>query len=211
MTHELSEYLSVPRKYEFVTVPGIRNSGPEHWQTWIEEIVGEFRRIKLGDWDTPDLGHWTAAIGECLSNSTRPAILVAHSFGCLAAAQFALDYPEQVAGVLLVAPADPSRFSGVTAPRKAELSCPGILVASRNDPWMEIDVARDWARAWGLEFWDEGRAGHINAASGHGRWIAGLNAFSRIYFRAGVNKKRGGYVSHPPASPLQQVNINQAR
>ena len=211
MTHQMPEYFASPRRFEFVTVPGIGNSGPDHWQTWIEDVVGGFMRIELSDWKTPDIGRWKQALASCLTTATRPAILVAHSFGCLAAAEVALDHPEQVAGLLLAAPADPSRFLGLATPRRDRLACPGVLVASRNDPWMEIDVARDWAGAWGLDFWDEGRAGHINVASGHGRWIAGLNAFSHIYFAARDPALSDEDVSFKASPVVRKSHASQAR
>ena len=46
----------------------------------------------------------------------------------------------------------------------------GLLVASRNDPWMSFASARSWSERWGLSLYDAGRAGHINVDSGHGRW-----------------------------------------
>jgi predicted alpha/beta hydrolase family esterase len=35
-------------------LPGLNNSGPQHWQTHWEQLYG-FTRIQQMDWDTPPL------------------------------------------------------------------------------------------------------------------------------------------------------------
>jgi hypothetical protein len=48
-------------------------------------------------------------------------------------------------------------------------------VASSDDPWVTRERAKIFLENWGSEFVDIGRAGHINAASGHFRWEKGLD------------------------------------
>ena len=48
-----------------------------------------------------------------------------------------------------------------------------ILAVSEDDPYLPIEIAHRLARAWGSEFVDLGRQGHINIASGHGDWPEG--------------------------------------
>jgi hypothetical protein len=48
-----------------------------------------------------------------------------------------------------------------------------VLLGSQNDPYCSLERARAFAHAWGSEFVDYGRAGHINAESGLGDWPDG--------------------------------------
>jgi predicted alpha/beta hydrolase family esterase len=114
--------------------------------------------------------------------------LVAHSFGCLVCAVIAADIPEKVAGVLMVAPADPRRFHPLGRKRCIDaelesleplmpafkLGLPGLLVYSSNDPWMQETQAKAWAGHWGLPTYLMSFAGHINTDSGFGAWPEGL-------------------------------------
>ena len=50
------------------------------------------------------------------------------------------------------------------------LPFPSIVIASRNDPFCDFDVAEDIAAAWGSLFIDAGQAGHLNSESGYGPW-----------------------------------------
>lgn len=170
--------------FAYVTVPGLGGSGPDHWQTWIEDVIGGASRVSVADWSKPDLNAWLNAIDGALMTEWRPAILIAHSFGALATAQYALEDPTRVAGVLLVAPADPARFEDGARLDLSRLPCSGLMVASRNDPWMEMRVAQRWAQIWGTSLVDEGEAGHINVASGHGRWPKVLSHLSRLTYEA---------------------------
>lgn len=183
-------------RFAYVSVPGLGNSGPGHWQTWMESVIGNVKRIRLSDWDTPSLGDWLNAIDAELMFERRSAILIAHSFGALAAAQYAIEESARIAGVLLVAPADPAKFSRSATLTMSHIPAPSVLVASQNDPWMEIHVAERWARIWGAKFISEGAAGHINAESGHGRWQGGLSHLSQLVYRARA------YSAHPPGRIL---------
>lgn len=167
-----------------LVVPGFHGSGPDHWQSWLELELPQSRRVGGIDWELPVLGEWAAAIRREIDASASRVWVIAHSFGCLASAAAIASRRERVAGAILVAPADPERFgpTGVRASTdRLERSCQtqlplsqlvdfGLLVASRNDPWMSFASARSWSERWGLSLHDAGRAGHINVDSGHGRW-----------------------------------------
>lgn len=45
-----------------------------------------------------------------------------------------------------------------------------IVAASRNDPLARFDVAEAMAADWGARLVDLGEVGHLNPASGYGRW-----------------------------------------
>jgi hypothetical protein len=178
-------------------VPGLYNSGPDHWQSHWERALPSAERVDQVDWERPTLGDWTISLAEAVRS--RPgAILVAHSLGCALVCHLAqVTGGRGVRGALLVAPADVNRegpagrlligFSPIPRPR---LPFPTLVVASRDDPYVAIERAEAFARGWGSRFVDLGRAGHINVDSGHGAWPRGrvlLNELIRATAPAGAS------------------------
>ncbi|HEY0962443.1 MAG TPA: alpha/beta hydrolase [Pseudomonadales bacterium] len=173
------------RDATLLIVPGYKGSGPDHWQSWLEQQVPGATRVVGIDWNAPILAQWAGRVRDTLARTTQPIRVVAHSFGCLAAVVAAADRPECVADLVLVAPADPARFDFVgLRPESShakplslcdalplrDLGVNGCLVASRNDTWLEFGKARELAGAWGLGFHDAGAKGHINEEAGFGAW-----------------------------------------
>lgn len=154
-------------------VPGRGNSGPGHWQTWLEQQLPGAVRVEQADWAAPDLEAWAERIDTVARQMPEPPLVIAHSFGCLAAARARQTRHTPFGALLLVAPADSERFGWPRAALARPLHCPGLVVASENDPWLSLDGARALATAWGLGHLNLGRAGHINVASGHGPWPLG--------------------------------------
>lgn len=155
-------------------VPGLRGSGAQHWQTHWERRFPHFRRVQQEDWQTPDLDAWARNIVEAALPLGAPALVIAHSFGCLAAVRAERFQSQLIAGALLVAPADPARFGVEAQLPQVPLLYPSTLIASQNDPWLSLVRARQWAERWGSRFVDLGARGHINADSGLGDWAEGL-------------------------------------
>ena len=174
-------------------VPGFHGSGPAHWQSWMEKRLPEARRVGGIDWEVPVLALWAAEVRREIDAAPGAVWIVAHSFGCLASVIAAADRPQRVAGLLLVAPAEPRRFSlfgtreqypggdSVASALPAEpLASPSVLVASSNDPWLEYDRAHYLAERWGSRRVDLGEAGHINTESGYGPWPQGLDLLAEL-------------------------------
>lgn len=161
-------------------VPGLSDSGARHWQSWLEARLPNCSRLRLRDWESTDLDLWAGAVSEAAGAAGGRVWLVAHSFGCLAAVRAASDSTADIAGALLVAPADPARFGIASALPTIGLPFATVLVGSENDTWMSLASARRWARAWGSAFVNAGRAGHINVASGHGPWPDGLRLLGAL-------------------------------
>jgi predicted alpha/beta hydrolase family esterase len=169
-----------------VTIPGIGGSGPSHWQTLWEREDASLTRFTPSSWDEPSLDDWSAALDRAVG--AGPSLLVAHSLGCLLAAEWARSHPAKVAGLFLVAVPDPDgpRFPSAAASfRTIELAgplgVPALVVASDDDPYCSTRRSRAIADAWGAERVSVGDAGHINAESGLGSWDAGrtlLRAFA---------------------------------
>jgi predicted alpha/beta hydrolase family esterase len=166
--------------FRVLVAPGLHGSGERHWQTRWEELHPAFERIEQWHWDRPDLQAWSAQVGHMLRRSQRPALVVAHSFGCLATLHRAAARPANLAAALLVAPADPRKFGYERELSAVRLAIPSIVIGSENDPWMPADRARAWADRWGAQFVSAGALGHINADSGLGDWPFGLAELARL-------------------------------
>lgn len=159
--------------YRVLLVPGLHNSGPQHWQSRWQRLHPEFERVEQDDWEHPQLALWSARLDQVRRRDARPVLLVAHSFGCLTAVHSIARDPRNVAGALLVAPADPNKFDVAAALPHHALPCPSIVVGSGNDPWMSLEHAALWAGRWGSRMVDAGLLGHINAESQLGDWPFG--------------------------------------
>jgi len=169
-----------PGALAILLVPGIQDSGPEHWQTCWQQRYPHWLRIAQRNWLEPDLDGWVAAIRRGLGEQRSPVLLIGHSFGALSSWYFASHFPDEVAGVVLVAPAEPVRFEIEDRILASALPVPSLLFASHNDPLLAFSRARYWAEAWGSELVDVGEAGHINAQSGFGAWPHGLQRIDRF-------------------------------
>lgn len=167
-------------------VPGLRNSGPTHWQSWFETQLPDTRRVEQADWERTCLSDWAARVRDEIDAAGEAVWIVAHSFGCLASVTAAFERPTQILGALLVAPADPQRFGEPGALLEEKLAFPSLVVASSNDPWVQSSVARFWSGQWGSDYLDIGEAGHINVDSGHGPWPDGLRLFEQLQARQRV-------------------------
>lgn len=142
--------------FQVIVVSGLQDSGPDHWQSRWQRLHPEFVRVRQDDFDNPDLAAWAARLDRLRRADPRPALLVAHSFGCLTAVHSIARSSEGVAGALLVAPADPDKFGVADRLPALSLDCPSIVVSSANDPWMSAAHAALWARRWGSELIEEG-------------------------------------------------------
>lgn len=172
-----------------LVIPGLRDSGDAHWQTWLQSQYVDAARVTQRDWHQPELSNWSERIGDTLARSSRHTlwVAVAHSFGCLALAHHlahqrarqatspSADGIEtrthaRIVAALMVAPADPEKFGLSAELPRASLGLPLTVIGSEDDPWMPLERARDWAHTWGGGFVNLGRVGHINTESGFGPW-----------------------------------------
>ena len=191
-----------------LTVPGLDNSGPDHWQSlWEQRHAGCFR-VQLGQWDKPHRNSWVNQLNLAVRAVEGPVLLAAHSLGCHAVAAWAQMDPDAaslVAGALLVAPPEVDffpldvRVAAFSPTASAVLPFPAILVASRNDPYCAQPAARVLARMWGARFVDAGALGHINAESGLGDWREGWDLL--IGLQPAPDNRTGGQPSQNPSLP----------
>lgn len=167
-------------------LPGYSGSGLTHWQTLWEKEFG-FKRIEQKDWMNPSCDEWVEAI-EAEVNRYTPEniIIVAHSLGCIAFAYWCERFHPSIKGALLVAPCDteaitaPPSTEGFEPIPEIEMPFPTILVTSTNDHYITFDRAVAFAECWGSELVNLGNAGHINPASGYGKWYWGLELLKKL-------------------------------
>jgi len=161
-------------------LPGWQNSDARHWQTLWEQRNG-YTRVEQHDWTKPLRGDWIARLEEMLLQCDEPAVLVAHSLGCILTAAWAAhsQNTHRVKAALLVAPGDVERpevremLPSWSPIELQALPFPSVLLGSRTDPYCEFERARLFAYAWNAQFMDYGDCGHINSDSGLASWPEG--------------------------------------
>ena len=162
-----------------LVLPGIGNSGPQHWQTLWELRHPDWQRVNLGHWDSPACDDWVQALDVAVQACPFPPVLVAHSLACLLVAHWAHRSILVTKGAFLVAvpdpksPTFPATARGFVALPKGPFAFRSLVVASANDPFGSLAHAKQCAEAWRSTFVDIGQAGHINADSGYGEWKEG--------------------------------------
>lgn len=171
-------------------IPGLFDSGPDHWQSRWLALHPHSVRAELGGWHEPSRELWVAHLDRAIGRQRGPVVLIAHSLGCLAVAWWAREASAarlaKVRGAMLVAPPDVDR-PGVQpllrpfAPAPlAPLPFPSLLVASRDDRYADFARLAWLAGAWGSQLADVGPCGHINAESDLGDWPQGLGLLERL-------------------------------
>ncbi|WP_439691393.1 RBBP9/YdeN family alpha/beta hydrolase [Curtobacterium sp. SP.BCo] len=172
------------RPRPWVIVPGIWNSDPEHWQSrWQDDRQADdphgVVRIAPSSWSEPDPADWSAAISRAVAACDEPQVLIAHSLGVLAVADWLRGTGHApVAGAFLVAPPDPAAAgfpdaaAGFAEP-SGPSGVPTVLVVSDDDPYCSTERALGFAGTLGAQVVRVGALGHVNVASGVGGWPAG--------------------------------------
>jgi len=163
-----------------LTLPGWLNSGADHWQSRWDRLCGH-QRVEQHDWQRPLRGDWIIRLEETLLASPVPAVLVAHSLGCIQVAAWAAhsSNTDRVHAALLVAPPDIERddlhqmLPSWTPIARQPLPFTSVLVASDNDPYATPEHSQQLAAAWGSRLHRAGPCGHLNAASHLGDWPEG--------------------------------------
>lgn len=187
-------------------VQGLDGSGEGHWQRiWLGEDPDAIA-VEQESWSAPVLADWLARL-EAAVEAHPGALIVAHSLGCVLTAHLAARRPDlDIAGALLVAPADvgcplsaPERIRAFAPIPSSRLPFPSILVASRNDPFMRFARAEALAAEFGSDLVDLGAVGHINVASGFGRWEGGFRLADALDRRIAA-AARGGLAARQPGA-----------
>ena len=165
-----------------VIVPGVGGSDHDHWQSWLQRQLMSCSRVEQQDWNLPILKQWIQNFTATILPINEPVQIVAHSYGCLTTVAAIHEHPElakKIKKVVLVAPANPSRFGDQGFARNSandyamyfhqiKLRVPTDMIISENDPWLNFDDAQALAHSWNIQAINLGQVGHINVASGFG-------------------------------------------
>jgi predicted alpha/beta hydrolase family esterase len=169
-----------------ILIPGLGDSGPEHWQSLWQKRLPGCDRVVQADWDKPDREDWIRRLDAAIQRAKSPPILVAHSLACSLVACWAAQHSRPVHAALLVGPPDidhdvdnPPIHVFRPLPMRP-LPFRTIVVASRNDPYVAFPRAAAMAQAWGAELVDAGNAGHINTSAGYGAWPDGERLLTKL-------------------------------
>ncbi len=160
-------------------VPGRGIPLPQHWMRQWAAADPAFRWAPEPPGPPYVADTAVAALHAAVTADDGPAVLVAHSAGCLTVALWAgAHHHGPVIGALLVTPPfvdDDRDREGVVVGRvpRSRLPFRTILVASTNDPYTTVGQFQDYARDWGAELHDAGAVGHLDSATGYGPWPDG--------------------------------------
>lgn len=170
---------------QHIIVPGVGGSNEQHWQSILQNQLQHCIRIEQ-DWHRPILSQWVENWIKTVEKIHSPIQIIAHSFGCLttiAALEKRPDLSTKIKKLVLVAPANPSRFSefGFSNPHTSnyldyfssiKIDVPAVMLFSENDPWLSKNDAEQLAQKWNIQTKNLGCVGHINVASGFGHFPA---------------------------------------
>ncbi len=179
----------VRQRLRILMQPGWQNSGPQHWQTlWERRLGAAASRVEQRDWLQPDKTEWVATLRSYVLAAETPAVIIAHSMGCIATALLLADdgaARSRLAAVVLVAPADTERadeepaLAGFAPIPNRALGVPALVIASSNDPYCALERAQTFADDWQADLHILAEAGHINAEAGFGPWPDGWRLVER--------------------------------
>lgn len=133
---------------------------------------------------------WVKTLNDYIEKySDQKIILVGHSLACATIVHWSKDYcstSNKIGGALLVSASDteqsdfPKEITGFSPMPLEKLKFKSIVVASEDDPYVSIEIAKYFAEWWGSEFVNIGSYGHINSASGLGEWEQGQKLLSQL-------------------------------
>lgn len=165
---------------DVLIVPGLWDSGPQHWQSLWARKHPAWQRVRHRDWNNPRRDEWVAELDAAIALCDGAPLLAAHSLGCITIAHWMRSgSPLKITGAFMVAPADveaptcPPEVRGFAPIPPERLPFPSIVVASGNDPYVTAERARALAALWGSTLVEIGEAGHVSSATGYGEWPEG--------------------------------------
>jgi predicted alpha/beta hydrolase family esterase len=167
--------------YTLLIVPGLGDSGQEHWQNYWLTKYESSQKVIQNDWDKPVLEDWLHKLNEAIAAIDGKIIIVAHSLAAVLVAHWSTtNNTQKIAGALLVAAADvdsrshtPKETWNFSPIHLSKLDYPSIVVTSSNDPYISVERAQFLAEQWGSAFVNIGPKGHLNSDSQLGYWEEG--------------------------------------
>ena len=177
--------------FDFLAIPGRGNSRSDHWMSHWCRAFPNSSRVLQAEWDRPDPDDWIARVDAAVAGAPRRVVLLAHSLAVATTVKWAAQASEarlsKVAAAFLVAASnveDPDPSFDLIRPFAPmplkRLPFPALVVASRTDPRVTFDKAREFAAVWGADFADAGDLGHMGNEAKLGVWPAGLLLLGRL-------------------------------
>jgi predicted alpha/beta hydrolase family esterase len=164
-------------------VPGLRDHVEQHWQTILASELLRVAAVPPMGRNALDCAERVEAIERAVQRVEGPLVIVAHSGGTIMVAHWAARTRRRILGALLATPPDFERSLPEGYPTLDQLAQHGwlpvprgplpfasIVAASRDDPLASFDRVCALASGWGSTLVDLGAVGHLNPASGYGRW-----------------------------------------
>lgn len=131
------------------TVPGLYNSGPEHWQSYWERGFPQIERITQRDWETPACAEWIAEVDKAVTIAGGASVVLAsHSLGCATVAHWAKVFHRAIREhfswhrEMWKPQPIPRAQQGLLHSPLGKLPFPSIIVASTDDPYVTLERAR---------------------------------------------------------------------
>lgn len=182
--------------YTLLIVPGLGDSGQEHWQNYWLTKFETSQKVIQNNWDRPILSDWLHNLNEAITAIDGKIIIVAHSLAVSLVAHWSkTNNTNKIAAALLVAPADvdscthtPEEIWNFAPIPLSKFSYPSILVTSSNDPYISTERAQFLAEQWGSTFVDIGKKGHLNSESQLGYWEEGQGILQSLITIIETNK-----------------------
>lgn len=163
----------------YLIVPGFTNSGPEHWQTFIQRKYGNVVRVEQDDWNRPS-ADWVEKLAQTINETEGDIVLLGHSCGAVAVSQWAIAHSvDRVKALVLVAPADVDAQEAIEPIRQQRplptknLGYKSLLIHSDNDEHLDESRACELASQWGCKAYLITGGGHLHTAAGYGEWLEG--------------------------------------
>jgi uncharacterized protein len=178
-------------------VPGLRDESAEHWQSLLvselQKVGTPVRSVKPLGRENLDCALRVGLVAQEAAAAKGPLIIVSHSAGALTVAHWASQAHGEVRGALLAVPPNfdvpmpagyPARDAlsagGWLPLPRTLLPFPSIVAASRNDPLASYEWVTELAEDWHSRVVDLGAVGHLNPASGFGRWPRALELIAAL-------------------------------
>jgi len=151
-----------------------------HWQSWlagkIAKDYGCVNFLKFSNFDEPKLDVWMSELLYALEDF-KPDIVICHSLAnTLWFHACNTQKIDKIQKLYLVAPPsltcnikELSEFFPLNPP--SDLNADNaLLIVSTNDPYMNLDEAKELQASLHVKMQIIENAGHINAQSGYGNW-----------------------------------------
>jgi uncharacterized protein len=178
-------------------IPGLNDSGPDHWQSYWLKRFNNSKKVIQNDWDKPVLKDWLQNLNEAIELEQNSVVLVAHSLAVSLVLHWAQNhYINRVVGAMLVSASDvdspmhtPEETRNFMPMPLQQLPFPSVVVASEDDSFVSLSRAKGFAQKWGSDFISIGKKGHINAASKLQYWEEGIEILNNLLERIEKNKQ----------------------